>query len=402
MTGTMNLHHQKCIFKARAWSHVHVGCGKDVGRWEYFFANDNKQLAFLDYDRLATEAMVNETLIDEMTVAAGKDPGGSLHKFLRKYDLEDSELRSRLYNDSGLRSLPVSLQNVDPDARHIRRIRLFNGSPRCYVSGSSIKGAIRTAYMSSIIDESKSKSEILPRDPAADDFTNLRMLRERLSKNFRPGTDDTRLFQNFIVRDSEALNPSEMGIASIALYGGGNVDAKKHNEKKAGKVSDEYAEVLLGKSEFRIEALLRTSGRLQAPIKDCRSLMERADKFFRRVWEEELQTQIELKKSGKEKADLIEFYENERVSEEFYLVRLGYGAGQMANSLLLDYRDYYADTLPDSADEPLRHSFLYTRKRTDLKKRKPYPFTARSALAADLDKWRPLGWIALSKDVEIE
>lgn len=396
-------YHQKFVLNANTWTHLHIGCGRDIGRWEYFFSADGRQLSFLDYDKLAKEALTNEKFIDQLTEAAAQDPSGSLQKFLRVFEPNDSNLPSRLCTAGGMRTLPSAAGDVPAEFRTIRRLRLFIGSPNCYIPGSSIKGALRSAYLAEQIAASNYQSDFLPREANADDFTNLRALRERLQKTFRANADDTRLFENLIVRDSQALESSKLGVASISLFGSRKRPSQSADGKsKPVKDSDEYAEVVLARAQFKLEIVLRTCRKYALPLTDLRELLEIADRFYRKVWAAELEHQEILAADNKGVRDLFEFYRNEqmKVPGDYYLLRVGYGGGQMAHSILLPYRQFYEKQYAQAADHPLRHSLLYSRRRPELKQRSPYPFSARSALAGDVSSWIPLGWIAISKKLE--
>ncbi|MBX9722172.1 MAG: type III-A CRISPR-associated RAMP protein Csm5, partial [Candidatus Obscuribacterales bacterium] len=387
-----------------AFTHLHIGCGRDVGRWEYFFTADKQQLSFLDYDKLAEEAVVNESLIDELTEAASRDVGGSLQRFLLNYESKDPGLKQRICSSAGLRTLPSLLRDLSPEARSIRRMRLFVGSPKCYIPGSSIKGALRSAYVSNLIENSKYKEEFMPRDSHADDFTNLRMLRERMQKTFRNSSEDTRFFENLIVRDSSAIDSQQMGIASIGLFGSSKKSSQNNDRPKAGNDSDEYAEVMLADTKFQIEISLRTCRSYALPLSGVEQLMQISDHFFRQVWAAERANQQSLKSQGKGVKDTLDFYEGAQtqIPDDCYLLRVGYGTGQMAHSVLLNYRNHYAKEFGQRADHPLRHSSIYARKRPELKARDPYPFTSRSALAGEREQGLPPGWILVSKNLEIQ
>lgn len=393
MSPSQTNYHQTCKLKATMWTALHIGCGLELGRWEYFF-NRQDELVFLDYDLLANEAVENPILIDKLTQAASQDHSGSLAKYMRKLESSDPQIRDRFNTPRRTRRLPDALKHVKEEERSIRRLRLFNGSPRCYIPGSSIKGAIRTALLSADIMNATSKEEYLPRDPSVDDFTNLKMLRERMARTFRANASETRYFQNIIVRDTAALEADKMGIASVSIF------APEHETRTSrNRNSDEYAEVALSDATVELSLTLRAA-RMSEGSKDIWEILKRVDHFYRRIWEEERLIQLALQKQNKATQDLLDFYndENKTVPDDCYLLRMGYGAGQLTNSVLLDYREHYEKTLSKNADAPLRHSFLYTRKRPDLKKRTPYPFTSRSALAGSELKRQPLGWIAISKD----
>ena len=54
---------QTCKLQAETWTHTHVGSGKAISRWEYFF--DQDRLVLLDYAKLADEALRTPDKIDE-------------------------------------------------------------------------------------------------------------------------------------------------------------------------------------------------------------------------------------------------------------------------------------------------------------------------------------------------
>ncbi|MBX9690321.1 MAG: type III-A CRISPR-associated RAMP protein Csm5 [Candidatus Obscuribacterales bacterium] len=395
--------HERYKLKAKACTHIHIGCGKDVGRFEYFFSQNKSQLEFLDYDKLAIEALNNEVFIDQLTLAAAGDPSGSLHKLLLDFAEKDPGIYERIISKKATRKLP------SPDGRqglafpNIRRLRLFAGSPAAYLPGSSLKGAFRSAYLSKQIDGLKNKDDIFPRLKDGDDQSNLRLLRERLQKTFRPGADDTRFFEKLIVRDGKTFQSSDMGIACIGLYGSQKKQSNKKAAEVSGRDSDEYAEVLLAGSEFEIEISLRrlAGSRPDKFISSLKELLEISDAFYRKVWQAEKKNQQILFEQKKAVMDSYDFYHKEenQVPDDSYLIRVGYGAGQASHSVLLSYRETFQEIYGQSADHPLRHSAIYSRKKPQLKTREPYPFTSRSALAGTRSDWIPLGWIALSKAV---
>lgn len=383
---------QVCKLKAETWTHVHVGSGKMLSRWDYFY--DQDKLVVLDYAKLADEGLRSPDLIDRM-VEAADDPGGSLHSCLRS---RDQLTRRRLA--SSYRMLPDYLAKIDEDERDIRLLRLFAGSPKCYVPGSSIKGALRTAYMSDRVHRSKDKQAIFARD-AADDMVSFRNFQFNISRPFRDLRSlDNDLFQNIIVRDTSTFKDKDMGIAGVSIYARQRVSHRGDVKRVLPSDEDEYCEVILCQSKFEIELVIRTERLRNKPVKSAADLLETADRFYRRVWDFEKLNQGELKRR---RSDVADFYMDDgtKPSDDFYLLRMGYGSGQHGTSLLIDYKDHYGSEYGDLSDVPLRHPSLY-RRTPKLKTRMPYPYTARAAAAGGVSERQPLGWIVISKDMVVE
>lgn len=382
---------QTCKLKAETWTHVHVGCGKTLSRWEYFF--DKDRLVLLDYAKLADEANRSPDLIDKM-VDAANDPTGSLHAFLKTRDLLTKRKLAAAY-----RSLPEYLAKIDQDARQIRNLKLFSGSPRCYVPGSSIKGALRTAYMSDRVSRSKDKQAIFARE-VGDESVSFKNFQFNIGRPFRDLRSlDNDLFQNIIVRDTTSFSEKDIGIAGINIYARQRPNLQ--GEKKGPLADeDEYCEVILCQSKFEIEIALRTEKLRNKPIKSAVDLLETTDRFYRRVWEFEKTNQSELKRR---KSDVSEFYMDEgtKPPDDCYLLRMGHGTGQHGTSLLIDYKEHYTAEHGNAADAPLRHPSIY-RKNPRLKTRTPYPYSARAAAGGGVSERQPLGWIVIAKDMVVE
>lgn len=383
---------QICKLKAETWTHVHVGSGKTLSRWEYFF--DQDKLVLLDFAKLADEGLRTPDLIDRM-VEAADDPGGSLHSCLRTRDQLTRRRLAACY-----RLLPDYLAKIDDEERQIRALRLFAGSPKCYLPGSTIKGALRTAYMSDRVHRSKDKQAIFSRD-SNDEMVSFKNFQFNIGRPFRDLRSlDNELFQNVIVRDTGSFKDKDIGIAGVSIYARQRVSQRGDTKRILPSDEDEYCEVILCQTKFEIELVLRTDKLRTKPIKSATDLLEAADRFYRRVWDYERINQGELKRR---KSDVADFYMDEgtKPDDDYYLLRVGYGTGQHGTSLLIDYRDHYSSEYGDMADVPLRHPSVY-RRNPKLKTRMPYPYTVRAAAAGGVSERQPLGWIVVAKDMVIE
>lgn len=362
--------------KASAWSHLHISSGEKIERWDYFF--DDGKLWLLDQVKLAVAAAKDRCLMDEMTKAAGESHE-SLHSFLNQHQ----SLRQTLRKIG--REVPDRILSQEARLAKIREIRLFAGSPECYIPGSSIKGAIRTAIISELINQGK-----IPL------MQNTDQLKKELMQGFALNSRDNEFFKNLLVSDSAILPEKDFGVASVEIYArteGRRNDRGRQQEKPA---TDTYCELLLWDSEFEFEIKLRTGalGRTDISVSSVKDLLEIVDRFNRKIWKKEKQMRSDPRRNSKA---IIDFYAAE--PKDCYLMRLGFGSGQPATSILLDYQEKYK-----GQDRNMRQGRVYSERFVretgkDLRDRTPYPFTAKSAVASDgeEEEQMPLGWVTITK-----
>ncbi|MBZ0187126.1 MAG: type III-A CRISPR-associated RAMP protein Csm5 [Candidatus Obscuribacterales bacterium] len=378
---------------AKSWTHVHIGSGNDLGRWEYFFLND--KLVLLDFDKLALMTASKPSLIDEMTKAA-EDQSSSLHKFLSQHP--DRSLSTQLSKGDSKRTLPPQLRAGNKSK--ILMLKLMTGSPSVYIPGSSVKGALRTAYL---VNQLKNGKISLPdrRRNSRGDKGYLDALKRSVNAQFNEmRSPENQLFQHILIADSKVFDESKLGIAKVeAASGGASQRGNRAHSGRGGQKQqlDIYCEVLRSEMEFELEFAARVEKIDKSLIRPIETLLEIADKFYRSVWDEEKQARV----GERQNQDLGDFYADQEPPEDGYLIRLGYGSGQMSTSMLVPYREKYRNEFEKYADEPLRTGPIY-RKRPELLDRSPYPFTAKCALADDGYEdpvGQPMGWIVISKEV---
>ena len=382
--------------EAQAWSHLHIGSGTVLSRWEYFFITENgvDTLVLLDYNKLADMAQQQPTLVDNLTKAAS-DNSLSLHKFLAQHP--DQTLAKRLSKPHSNRKLPPQLRAGN--RTKISELRMMPGSPNVYIPGSSIKGALRTAYLVKEIQEGKI---VLPQRPKQDESEYKKTLKKEINRQFTDlNSPENKFFQNILISDSKTLDEEKLGIARVGSPSDENNRQGGPRPQMRGSQSQQvevFCEVLLSQFTFDFEVSARaslTDGNLKSPVK---YLFETADQFYRDIWIEEKQLRtVGLRQDPR----LLNFYSNEEMTPptDCYLLRLGYGSGQLATSILKPYRDHYKKDFGDEADRPLRTGPIY-RKKPDLLTRQPYPFSAKCALADDgLDQpeAQAMGWVLIPK-----
>ena len=360
---------EKRPLKATAWSHLHIHSGELLDRWDYFF--DNGRLCLLDSGKLAMHVAQpqNAHFIDEMTKAA-EDNRESLHSFLQKHN----SAKAKLYSKTRL--VPETLM------RTVREIRLFCGSPRCYVPGSSIKGAIRTALISRQIAAGKIPLE-----------KNPLKLKQDLLEGFKLDSKDNQFFKNLIIRDTKFMDDKNLGVATVTIYSQDSRDRQRTHSNQ--KCADTFCEVVLWDTEFEVEVCLRKESN-QYGVTSIEDMLTKADQFYRRLWQKEQFNRQDPKRNSD---GVVDFYTDAALipPRDCYLLRLGYGSGQGGTSILIDYQEKFKGD-----DAVLRQGAVYKGndpKAMQRRTRTPYPYTAKSATATDGDTVieMPLGWVTIAK-----
>lgn len=390
----------KRILHIKTWSHIHVGSGTTLSRWEYFFhkVDGADQLFLLDQNSFANILTENPQLIVALTKAA-EDSSSSLHKFLSEHP--DKGLAPRLAKQHSQRALPGQLRNANKMS--ISELKLMPGSPSAYIPGSSVKGALRTAYL---VDQFKREQINIPPRPNQKSREYLSALKRAVNRQFTDfNSPENKIFQHILVCDSPVIDPKYLGVAKVgspsdSLSGGGKRGPQHQNKSQA----EIYCEVLLSECPLKIEISTRPYKTNDYHHFSIKKLLELADKFYREVWELEK----EFRNSGPRQDEDLKYFYNDKDLQpptDSYLLRIGFGSGQLATSILSSYKKRYEREFGAAADEPLRNGPIY-RTREDLLRRQPYPFSAKRALADDgiVDErgnpenvGQPLGWIIIPK-----
>jgi CRISPR/Cas system CSM-associated protein Csm5 (group 7 of RAMP superfamily) len=314
-----------------------------------------------------------------MTESAAFDKS-SLNSFLG----ERESLRRQLTESGNSRKIASQFTQM-------REISLFAGSPKCYIPGSSLKGAIRTAIISELIQRGD-----IPLD------RNSATLKNELAQGFNINSRDNRFFKNLLISDSDELCPDDMGVAGVAIYSqdsrvGDRAGDRVRRPSGSQQTSDTYCEILMWDSNFKFEIKLRkeamTSNYIN--VSSIKQLLEIVDRFYRKVWDKEAQNRSDARRNSKA---IVEFYREP--PNNAYLLRIGFGSGQLSTSILVDYQKRF-----NGQDKALRQGRVYKQRfieetGRDLRTRAPYPFTAKSAKATDGENEMqlPLGWVLIPKD----
>lgn len=124
-------------WKLEVLSPVHIGTGEQFSQFDYAYDGRDQSLIMIDFDKALERPEVNA---DELSKAM-RNRNFRMDEFLskQKVDLRDVEkYRLPCKSDPGNAGLRAQIKDI-------------YGNP--YIPGSSIKGAIRTAYFWTILDE---------------------------------------------------------------------------------------------------------------------------------------------------------------------------------------------------------------------------------------------------------
>ena len=347
MTDTIKKNIKKYKLHCKTLSRVHIGSGETLSRWEYVFYEGK---IYKTTDRFWTYYLKTQGKVryDQLINSINN----SSDKFSLTMIIKDSFRSYQSYLE------PLSL-DLDDEVQSVRNISLFTSqNNRYYIPGSSIKGSLRTAIV---------VKDLVNRFP--DNGHELEKAVKNLSR-YEQGEINkstsiiSQTFQRLIVEDSY-LKFEDMGIGQIKYL-------SKENEDE----NFDLKEVFLGESSFMINLTEKEYLYKDEGLSSFMRILEEASEFYKRSWNELYQ-----RSSG---SVLDDFYSsnNDLVRGSGYLLRVGYGSGQLSNSILLDWQE-----------EGLDDSYLYNGQAAKLKRQgiENYPSSCRSS------NGMPMGWILVEK-----
>jgi len=131
---------------------LHIGNGKSYSSLEYFI--DNKYINFINLNSIFDGIGKNKTEKESIDI---------INRLSKKIEKEvinsQSQIDSRsFFNEYGVNVSDFVLKKLQTDIKPQRRVEIhqfINQNERYYIPGSSIKGAIRTAYLFNYFDNNK-------------------------------------------------------------------------------------------------------------------------------------------------------------------------------------------------------------------------------------------------------
>jgi len=150
------LDYKKFKIKINALTPIHIGNGDVYSQLDYVFDKTNKKVFVIDFNRIIANS--SPSAINDLTSEIKKNFGnnrwrGDVAEFFRRYKLD--------WEDFVIKEIPC--ENVGNNEIH----QFVNSTGRCYIPGSSIKGAIRTALIYNLLSKesiSKNIQEIIHDD----------------------------------------------------------------------------------------------------------------------------------------------------------------------------------------------------------------------------------------------
>lgn len=310
-------------------SPVHIGCGDEYEPTSFVIHPDQKRLISFDMFRFFDG--LDDDARKTMTRIAGK---GTLASIIELYRFIFSQRSNITGWDVGIsdsvitrylkvKELPLDERRLQQELNnfHIPRTAYNALDNRPYIPGSSLKGSIRTGYLSLLARAGGTRHGIetilsggQPPNPVTGQ-TNARKLEEQLLG----GKFDTDTFRMVKVSD---LSPAE-NVRTRILYG---INRKK-SEVGAGRGVPQILEVILPGSIFEgvisIEPPLNGSG-IRMPV-EKEKLFSLVQKHYAKVYNDELKTARAIHYTPPRPNDVKKLVEGRGNSP--HLVRIGFHSG---------------------------------------------------------------------------
>jgi len=146
----MKNHLKTYTFILKTLSPVFIGSGKEITKKEYIYVPNGHRVIMPDFNKFS-EYLVSENLIEDYTnfmIGSGKD----LYEWMRRRNIGLSQFdKFKAYElNAGDAIIPgLTLSNV--------QLFIKNSQGNPYIPGSSLKGALRTAVLARMIDDSKNE-----------------------------------------------------------------------------------------------------------------------------------------------------------------------------------------------------------------------------------------------------
>ena len=121
---------------------VHIGSGEKLGKTEYLYDARRRQVSIIDGSKFY-QLLLKKDKIDEFARALYTPKGFNLYVWLKKNNFTAEEIAAIAQRVVKVLSVETNVNEIALQARQ--------ADGRLYIPGSSIKGAIRTAVLSSLL-----------------------------------------------------------------------------------------------------------------------------------------------------------------------------------------------------------------------------------------------------------
>ena len=252
--------------------------------------------------------------------------------------------------------------------------QFINQNGKYYIPGSSIKGAIRTAYIFDYFDGKIEKLvEILKNRNKGNELVKTAV-----------GNIGNDVFKYLLVSDSGIIEGKNFKMVETERY---NKYLSEKTKKPLRRGNPQNAEVLKENSEFEISLTIK-----EGFPKKFDELKDMINNLTKTICDFEISVENNHK-------DLKEFYQNLKteLGEEVYL-DIGFGSGYLSKTIYLLLWKHKQDLKSIKWSLPIKKYFdRYTKKKYP-QKVNDYPDFPRTRTLYNLNgKYVPLGWIKLNE-----
>jgi CRISPR-associated protein Csm5 len=269
------------------------------------------------------------------------------------------------------------IKTIKTDIEHSRRVEVkqfINQNGRCYFPGSSIKGAIRTAYIFDYFNDGRNINELV---------SVLEDANVRIKKGIKPhlikfseieeiaiGKIQDDCFRHLLVSDSEFITDGQMSMIETKRYS---------NEKKKYKEHSVYLEVLDANESVNFK--IKINKGFGKTIKDIRNSLIKLSKTVSDYEKNNPNNPVFLK-------EFYEYLSKDIHENETVYMNLGFGGGYLPKTIYLLLPKYGKDL--NIIKEILPFSKDKQRKRELVNAFTDFPMTKT------VYNEEPIGWVKLN------
>lgn len=356
------MYHKKYKLHCKTLSPVHIGSGEILSRWEYILFNDqilkpndkfwkhiNKK-----YPERFNSLVADINQSEDLSISLGNNDfistnirGITLKKGDNKIDILKEETIKQAFN---LLSIKFT-----GDSEKIRNINLFSGSPNHFIPGSSIKGAIRTGVTVNHLNKCLSLVN--------NEYSGVEELQNKEKEFAKVDSPISKNFQSIYVSDV-VLNPADMLINPVSYL--------KDDE------DFQLYETLSPEISFTIN-ITNTFYKYDRKNTDFCEVFQQTTDFYKTIWNK-------LKSIAKDPLDKFYSLKDSKVQNSEGLLRVGFGAGQLSNSILHFWKESGKSDV-----------YLYNGNAKRLNKEKKVVFDPYPSTVKQTNTGLPLGWVLIEK-----
>ncbi|MEM4347164.1 MAG: type III-A CRISPR-associated RAMP protein Csm5 [Candidatus Altiarchaeota archaeon] len=332
---------------------VHIGNGKKYTFLDYFL--DGGFIHIIDTEKIFDDINKIEVIDGLCRDIENKIINGQAQIDIREF-----------FGQYGIDPWRYVIKKIRTNVKPSRRVQIsqfINQNGNCYIPGSSIKGAIRTAYLFDYYDKDIDKLVKILEDQ------RIRNKYKKLNEEAIGGIEED-IFRHIQVTDSSYINKNNFIV----------IEAKRYNNIKKQWGNPVYLEVI--DKETRIEFNVKIDERFKKSINDIMSWCNNLSKIIAEYEMNNRYNSNDLKKYYKS------LYDNIKEDGEHFYLNLGFGGGHITKTVYLLLWKYKKDL-------KLIRGLLKIEKliKKSMRVNNFYEFPRTRVIFNNL----PIGWVKISK-----